>query len=116
MSTKLQIGDAAPDFEALTDTGQTVKLSDYRGRRVILYFYPKDDTPGCTTQGCGFRDSYPFIQEHNAVVMGVKGRTDLEHIFIGSVAEKLFRRSPVTVISYRDEKNRERLKNRIHLT
>lgn len=52
----------------------------------------------------------------DAVVMGVKGRTDLEHIFIGSIAEKLFHRSPVTVISYRDEKNRERLKNRIDLT
>jgi nucleotide-binding universal stress UspA family protein len=50
------------------------------------------------------------------VVMGVKGRTDLEHIFIGSVAEKLFRRSPVTIVSYRDEKSRQRLRKRIHLT
>lgn len=71
MDAKFQIGDEAPDFEALTDTGQKIKLSNYRGRRVILYFYPKDDTPGCTTQSCGFRDSYPVIQEHNGVVLGV---------------------------------------------
>jgi nucleotide-binding universal stress UspA family protein len=59
-----------------------------------------------------------IIQDENVdlVVMGVKGRTDLEHILIGSVAEKLFRRAPVTVISYRDEKNRQRLKNSINLT
>jgi peroxiredoxin Q/BCP len=66
-----QIGDVAPDFEALTDTGEKVTLSHYRGQRVILYFYPKDDTPGCTTQACGFRDNYPTIEEHNAVVLGV---------------------------------------------
>ena len=67
----LRIGDTAPDFEAVTDTGDTVKLSDYRGKRVVLYFYPKDDTPGCTTQSCGFRDAYPQIEEKNAVVLGV---------------------------------------------
>jgi peroxiredoxin Q/BCP len=66
-----QIGDVAPDFEALTDTGEKVTLSHYRGQRVILYFYPKDDTPGCTTQACGFRDNYPTIEERNAVVLGV---------------------------------------------
>lgn len=65
------IGDLAPDFEALTDTGEPVRLSDFRGRRVILYFYPKDDTAGCTTQACGFRDQYPLITERNAVVLGV---------------------------------------------
>lgn len=67
----LKIGDAAPDFEAPTDTGETVKLSDYRGKRVVLYFYPKDDTSGCTAQACGFRDNYPVIEEKNAVVLGV---------------------------------------------
>jgi peroxiredoxin Q/BCP len=71
MEAKLKVGDEAPDFEALTDTGQTVRLRDYRGRRVVLYFYPKDDTPGCTTQACGFRDSYPQIEERDAVVLGV---------------------------------------------
>jgi len=68
---KLQVGDTAPDFETVSDTGETVKLSDYRGRRVVLYFYPKDDTPGCTTQACNFRDGYADIQAHNAVVLGV---------------------------------------------
>jgi peroxiredoxin Q/BCP len=66
-----QIGDLGPDFEALTDTGQTLKLSDYRGQRVVLYFYPKDDTSGCTKQACGFRDNYPVIEENNAIVLGV---------------------------------------------
>jgi peroxiredoxin Q/BCP len=66
-----QIGQMAPDFEAVTDTGGTVRLSDHRGKRVILYFYPADDTPGCTTQSCGFRDNYPVIEEKNGVVLGV---------------------------------------------
>ncbi len=69
--TQLTIGDTAPDFEAVTDTDDTIKLSDYRGKRVVLYFYPKDDTSGCTTQACGFRDNYPIIEEANAVVLGV---------------------------------------------
>lgn len=70
MST-LNIGDLAPDFAALTDAGAAMRLSDYRGRRVVLYFYPADDTPGCTKQACGFRDNYPVIEEKNAVVLGV---------------------------------------------
>ena len=68
---ELKIGDVAPDFEAVTDSGDKVKLSDFHGKRVILYFYPKDDTPGCTTQACGFRDNYAVIQDKNAVVLGV---------------------------------------------
>jgi thioredoxin-dependent peroxiredoxin len=68
---QLNIGDAAPNFEAVTDTDERVKLSDFQGKRVVLYFYPKDDTPGCTTQACGFRDNYPVIEERNAVILGV---------------------------------------------
>jgi thioredoxin-dependent peroxiredoxin len=70
MST-INVGDMAPDFTATTDAGTTVQLSDYRGKRVVLYFYPKDDTPGCTTQACGFRDNYLAIEEKNAIVLGV---------------------------------------------
>ena len=68
---ELQVGENAPEFTAVTDEGKTVSLRDYRGKRVVVYFYPKDDTPGCTTQACGFRDSYPVIEEKNAVVLGV---------------------------------------------
>ena len=75
----LQVGDVAPDFTAVTDGGATVSLGDYRGRRVVLYFYPKDDTPGCTTQACGFRDNYPVIEEKNAVVLGVSPDSAKSH-------------------------------------
>jgi peroxiredoxin Q/BCP len=69
--TKLHVGDDAPDFELHSDQGERVKLSDQRGKRVILFFYPKDDTPGCTRQACGMRDNYAAIQDANAVVFGV---------------------------------------------
>ena len=71
MMSKLSVGDLAPDFSAQTDQGGTVSLHDYRGKRVLLYFYPKDDTTGCTTQACGFRDNYPQIEEKNAIVLGI---------------------------------------------
>jgi thioredoxin-dependent peroxiredoxin len=77
---KLNVGDPAPPFEVMTDTGERVKLSDYRGKRVVLYFYPKDDTPGCTTQACGFRDAYPAIEEKNAVVLGVSPDDEKSHV------------------------------------
>jgi peroxiredoxin Q/BCP len=68
---KLKLGDPAPEFELVDDKGNKVKLSDYRGKRVVVYFYPKDDTPGCTTQSCGFRDNYLAIEEKNATVLGI---------------------------------------------
>lgn len=67
----LKVGEPAPDFELLADDGKKVKLSDLRGKKVVLYFYPKDDTPGCTRQSCGLRDNYTKIEQGNAIVLGV---------------------------------------------
>lgn len=65
------IGETAPDFELLNQDGKPVRLSDYRGRKVILFAFPRADTPGCTTQACGFRDSLPRLETNNAVVFGI---------------------------------------------
>jgi len=67
----IEEGKPAPDFELQNDSGETVKLSDLRGRPVVLYFYPKDDTPGCTTEACEFRDAYDVFRERGAEVLGV---------------------------------------------
>ncbi len=67
----LEIGDKAPDFELISDDGTPVKLSNLRGQRVVLFFYPKADTPGCTTQACGFRDNFPVIEAAGATVLGI---------------------------------------------
>ena len=64
-------GMQAPDFELVSDSGETVRLSSFRGRPVVLYFYPKSDTPGCTTQACAIRDNYDAFEEQDAVVLGV---------------------------------------------
>jgi peroxiredoxin Q/BCP len=76
----LKVGDPAPDFSAETDDGTTLTLASLRGKKVILYFYPKDDTPGCTTQACGLRDSYPLIEEKNGVVLGVSPDSAKSHL------------------------------------
>ena len=67
----VQEGDTAPGFAAETDEGKTVNLSDFKGKPVVLYFYPKDDTPGCTTEACAFRDGSADYAKKNAVVLGV---------------------------------------------
>ena len=73
-------GKPAPDFELKTDSGESVKLSDFRGKPVVLYFYPKDDTPGCTTQACGIRDSYGEFKKRGAVVLGVSPDDETSHV------------------------------------
>ena len=67
----LKVGQKAPDFAVLNDAGQKVKLSDFKGKKVVLYFYPKDDTPGCTKEACAFRDGLDEIRDRGAVVLGV---------------------------------------------
>ncbi len=67
----LQVGDEAPQFTAATNGGGKVRLADYRGKNVVLYFYPKDDTPGCTKEACAFRDEFDEFKKKGAVVLGV---------------------------------------------
>ncbi len=67
----LNVGDVAPDFTVKAHTGEDVSLSDFKGRRVVLWFYPKADTPGCTAEGCGFRDRQAVYAEKNAEILGV---------------------------------------------
>lgn len=73
-------GAPAPDFELTSDGGDVVKLSDLRGKQVVLYFYPKDDTPGCTTQACGIRDAYGEFERAGAVVLGVSPDNEQSHV------------------------------------
>ncbi|KAA3662042.1 MAG: thioredoxin-dependent thiol peroxidase [Chloroflexi bacterium] len=67
----LNIGDLAPEFELTSDEGNVVNLADYRGQRVLIFFYPKAGTSGCTTQACGLRDNFPVFEDAGAVVLGI---------------------------------------------
>lgn len=69
------VGEQAPDFELKNQDGETVRLSDYRGHKVVLFAFPKAGTPGCTTQACGLRDAFPRIEAANAVVLGLSPDT-----------------------------------------
>ena len=77
--TTLTIGALAPTFSLLDDAGNTVELAALLGRTVVLYFYPKDDTPGCTTQACGFRDRYAEVAAANAIVYGISPDSVASH-------------------------------------
>ena len=75
----LEVGTKAPDFELPDQNGKLHKLSDYLGKRVILYFYPKDNTPGCTKQACGFSELFPQFSEKGAVILGVSKDSIASH-------------------------------------
>ena len=72
-------GAPAPDFELQSDEGETVTLTALRGKPVVLYFYPKDDTPGCTTEACEFRDAYDHFREQGVEILGVSPDTEASH-------------------------------------
>ncbi len=75
----VEVGQEVQDFELMNNKGETVKLSDYKGKHVVLYFYPKDDTPGCTTEACDFRDNYESFQDLDAVILGVSPDSEESH-------------------------------------
>ncbi|MBE8721808.1 thioredoxin-dependent thiol peroxidase [Sphingobacterium pedocola] len=75
----LQIGDKAPEITAKNQKGETVKLSDFKGKKVILYFYPKDNTPGCTTEACNYRDNYQSLINDGIEVIGVSIDSEQSH-------------------------------------
>jgi thioredoxin-dependent peroxiredoxin len=76
----IEEGAEAPDFELMTDTGEVLSLASLRGKPVVLYFYPKDDTPGCTTQACGIRDAWGEFERAGAVVLGVSPDDERSHV------------------------------------
>jgi peroxiredoxin Q/BCP len=77
--TTLEVGAPAPEFNLPASTGETINLADLRGRPVVLYFYPKDDTPGCTTEACSFRDNLAVVQGQGAVLLGVSPDSVASH-------------------------------------
>ncbi|NRA12098.1 MAG: thioredoxin-dependent thiol peroxidase [Crocinitomicaceae bacterium] len=76
----LIVGDQAPEFISKDQNGNEVKLSDFKGQRFVLYFYPKDNTPGCTTQACNIRDNYSSIKDNGINIFGVSADTEKKHV------------------------------------
>jgi len=79
VTSDLKVGQKAPDFTVMDDKGEKVKLADLKGKKVVLYFYPKDDTPGCTKEACAFRDGIDKIKKRGAVVLGVSADSVESH-------------------------------------
>ncbi len=75
----LQIGDAAPEFTLPNQNGEPVSLASFKGQRVVIYFYPKDDTPGCTKEACNFRDQWSAFEQHNIAVLGISKDSAASH-------------------------------------
>jgi peroxiredoxin Q/BCP len=75
----MKVGQKAPEFTVVDDSGKTVKLSDFKGKKVVLYFYPKDDTPGCTKEACSFRDGISELRKKGAFVLGVSADSAASH-------------------------------------
>lgn len=75
----LKVGDKAPDFSVKDQSGNEVSLSDYKGKKVVIYFYPKDNTPGCTAQACNIRDNYSDLKKEGVVVLGVSADSESSH-------------------------------------
>lgn len=75
----LKVGDKAPDFNVKDQIGNGISLSEYKGKRVVIYFYPKDNTPGCTAQACNIRDNYSDLQKEGIVIFGVSADSEMSH-------------------------------------
>lgn len=95
----LKEGDKAPDFTGKDQNGKAVSLHDYRGKKVVLYFYPKDDTPGCTAQACNLRDNYSLLTKKGYVVLGVSTDSEKSHKKFGEKFEL-----PFTLVADDDKK------------
>lgn len=99
MSTTLKTGDKAPAFEAKDHQGNLVKLNNYKGKKVVLYFYPKDDTPGCTKEACNFRDNYNLLLKKGIEVIGISTDSVKSH---GKFVDKY--ELPFTLVADEDKK------------
>ena len=96
---KLKVGDVAPEFSVATNGGGKISLADFRGQNVILYFYPKDDTPGCTKEACAFRDHFSEFKKRGAVIFGVSPDSVKKH---DKFVEKF--QLPFTLLADEDKK------------